>query len=272
MSKCKLQKGEISILIEEQLLDSSGNSWIDDWTVNCDLEVGTVLRIPYEPQNIKEIQSAKPPVVERNKQSENKPAEETIRDKKDFKPGRVTKPKKQTEIPKNKPIITNVAEDSVEKEEIPVPVEEKKETTIGDENMAKKDQELIATVEQPGTDNLSAELMQMAKDNASDPTVTIILAAMAVFGGGAAMKFYKQWAEQRHEEKMAKIKADSKSQNDSPGQCQAVHAQLTAELADVKGRVGSLENKVSLNADFDGDRLERRVKKLEKWRKDSEEE
>jgi hypothetical protein len=35
--------------------------------------------------------------------------------------------------------------------------------------------------------------------------------------------------------------------------------------------MGTLENKVSIDADFDGERLEKRVKKLEKWRKESEE-
>ena len=113
--------------------------------------------------------------------------------------------------------------------------------------------------------------MKMAKENAADPTVTIVLAALAVFGGGAAMKFYKQWSEQRHEEKMTKIKIESKGQDKSPGQCQAVHAQLTAEVTEVKTRLGTLENKASINADFDGDRLEKRVKKLEKWRKESDE-
>ena len=47
-----------------KLLDSKGNSWVDDWTVNCDLEVGTVLRIPYEPQDIKRTQETPPPVAE----------------------------------------------------------------------------------------------------------------------------------------------------------------------------------------------------------------
>ena len=50
MSKCKLQKGDISILIEEKLQDSSGHAWPDGWTVNCEVEVGTILRIPYESQ------------------------------------------------------------------------------------------------------------------------------------------------------------------------------------------------------------------------------
>ena len=136
--------------------------------------------------------------------------------------------------------------------------------------MAKKEkQELVATVEQPANDNVSAELMKLAKENSSDPIVTMVLAAMAVFGGGAAMKFYKQWAEQRHEEKMEKIKMESKGQDKSPGQCQAVHAQLTAQLTEVKAKVSALDSRIDV--DFDGDRLERRVKKLEKWKKEQEE-
>ena len=137
--------------------------------------------------------------------------------------------------------------------------------------MPKSNSQLIATVQQPTPDAVSQDLMKIAKDNATDPTVAIILAALAVFGGGAAFKFYRQWSEQKHEEKMAKIKIESKGQDKSPGQCQAVHAQLTADLAEVKSRVGTLENKVSVDADFDGERLEKRVKKLEKWRKESEE-
>ena len=272
MSKCKLQKGDVSILIEEKLLDSKGNSWVDDWTVNCDLEVGTVLRIPYEPQDIKRTQETPPPVAEIREKPRELVREESAREIKDQKPGRVSNPKKQDEIQKIEPILTEVAEKPVEEETASITEEKNEEQTEGGTSMAKKDQELIATVQQPTPDAVSSELMKMAKDNASDPTVTIILAALAVFGGGAAMKFYRQWAEQKHEEKMAKIKIESKGQDKSPGQCQAVHAQLTAEVAEVKSRIGTLENQVSVNADFDGERLEKRVKKLEKWRKESDEE
>lgn len=271
MSKCKLQKGDVSILIEEKLLDSKGNSWVDDWTVNCDLEVGTVLRIPYEPQDIKKTQETPPPVAEIREKPREPAREESVREIKEQGSGRSSGSKKQDEIQKIEPILTEVVEKPVE-EEASVTEEKNEEQIEGDTSMAKKEQELIATVQQPTPDAVSSELMKLAKDNASDPTVTIILAALAVFGGGAAMKFYRQWSEQKHEEKMAKIKIESKGQDKSPGQCQAVHAQLTAEVAEVKSRIGTLENQVSVNADFDGERLEKRVKKLEKWRKESDEE
>lgn len=239
MSKCKLQKGDISLLVEESLLSKDKTELIKDWTIDCDIEAGTTIRIPYDIKQVK------------------------LEPKPDPKPKQ--KPKK----------IIEKTTPKVEKVEVQPEVEPKIETqqapkeTGGSEMPKKEKQELVATVEQPANDNVSAELMKLAKENSSDPTVTMILAAMAVFGGGAAMKFYRQWSEQRHEEKMEKIKMDSKNQDKSPGECQTVHAQLTAQLTEVKSKVNSLEN--SIDVDFDGDRLERRVKKLEKWKKEQEE-
>ena len=272
MPKCKLQKGDVSILIEEKLLDSKGNSWTDDWTVNCDLEVGTVLRIPYEPQDIKKTQETPIPVPETREEIREPVREENTREVKEKSAGRSSASKKQEEPQAPEPILTEVAEKPVEEKLINLTEEKKEEKKEGGEEMPKSDPQLIATVQQPTPDAISSDLMKMAKENATDPTVTIILAALAVFGGGAAFKFYRQWSEQKHEEKMAKIKIESKGQDKSPGQCQAVHAQLTADLAEVKSRVSTLENKISIDADFDGERLEKRVKKLEKWRKESEDE
>jgi len=237
--------------------------------------VGTVLRIPYEPQDIKKTQEASPPVPETREEIREPVREENAREVKEKSSGRSSGSKKQEEPQASGPILTDVAEKPVE-EKLVIPTEEKneekkEEKKEGGKNMPKSNSQLIATVQQPTPDAVSQDLMKIAKDNATDPTVAIILAALAVFGGGAAFKFYRQWSEQKHEEKMAKIKIESKGQDKSPGQCQSVHAQLTADLSNVKSRVGTLENKVSVDADFDGERLEKRVKKLEKWRKESEE-
>ena len=268
MSKCKLQKGDVSILIEEKLQDALGRSWPDGWTVNCEIEVGTTLRIPYEPQDNKAQEKKELPKPTPNL---SKPSGKAIPAKKKTQiVQRKKELKKQEESQPPEPIVTDVAEKLVE-EKLVTPTKEKtEEKKEGVKTMPKSDSQLIATVQQPTPDVLSQDLMKMAKENAADPTVTIILAALAVFGGGAAFKFYRQWSEQKHEEKMAKIKIDSKGQDKSPGQCQTVHAQLTADLAEVKSRVGTLENKVSVDADFDGERLEKRVKKLEKWKKETE--
>jgi len=269
MSKCKLQKGDISILIEEKLQDAAGQAWPDGWTVNCEVEVGTILRIPYEPQ-VKRIQEKK----ELSKPTPKLPkaSDKSIFSKKKTQIVKYKKgPKKQKESREPKLIVTDVTEKPVEEKLVDSTEEKNKEKIKGGENMPKSDSQLIATVQQPTPDPITSDLAKIAKENAADPTVTIILAALAVFGGGAAFKFYRQWSEQKHEEKMAKIKIESKGQDKSPGQCQAVHAQLTADLAEVKSRVGTLENKVSIDADFDGERLEKRVKKLEKWKKETEE-
>jgi len=234
MSKCKLQKGDVSLLVEESLLSKDKTELIKDWTIDCDIEAGTTIRIPYD---IKEVKL------------EPKPKPKKI----------IKKPTPKVEKVEVRP------KPEIKIEEVPEVLQE-----TGGLEMAKKEkQELVATVEQPANDNVSAELMKLAKENSSDPIVTMVLAAMAVFGGGAAMKFYKQWSEQRHEEKMEKIKMESKGQDKSPGQCQAVHAQLTAQLTEVKAKVSALDNRIDV--DFDGDRLERRVKKLEKWKKEQEE-
>jgi len=270
MSKCKLQKGDVSILIEENLQDASGHSWPDGWTVSCKVEVGTILRIPYEPQvnRVQEKKELSKPTPKLPKSSDKSISSKKKTQIVKYKKG----PKKQKESREPKPIITSVTTPTPVKENLITLTEEKnEEKKEGGENMPKSNSQLIATVQQPAPDAVSQDLMKIAKDNATDPTVAIILAALAVFGGGAAFKFYRQWSEQKHEEKMAKIKIESKGQDKSPGQCQAVHAQLTADLAEVKSRVGTLENKISVDADFDGERLEKRVKKLEKWKKESEE-
>lgn len=244
MSKCKLQKGKISILVDQKLLSEDKTEWVKDWTINCELEQGTILRIPLDSQDVKLAKKTK----------------------------KQPKQKQRKKIIKQEPLVeleekeTPVLEGVIEKPpELP-----KVENIKGGQQMAKKEkQELIATVEQPANDSVSRELMNLAKENSSDPMVTMVLAAMAVFGGGAAMKFYRQWSEQKHEEKMEKIKMDSKNQDKSPGECQTVHAQLTAQITEVKSKVNSLESRIDV--DFDGDRLERRVKKLEKWKKEKEE-
>ena len=241
MSKCKLQKGDVSLLVEENLLSKDKTELIKDWTIDCDIEAGTTIRIPYDIKEIKLQKKPEPkPKLTPKKKIIKKPTIEV--EKVEVQPEVELKVEKAPEIPQQ----------------------------IGGSEMPKKEkQELVATVEQPANDNVSAELMKLAKENSSDPTVTMILAAMAVFGGGAAMKFYRQWSEQKHEEKMEKIKMDSKNQDKSPGECQTVHAQLTAQITEVKAKVSSIEN--SIDVDFDGDRLERRVKKLERWKKEQEE-
>ena len=73
---------------------------------------------------------------------------------------------------------------------------------------------------------------------------------------------------------MTQMKLEAKAkgmEGQSPGPCQTVHAQLKAEVEELKSRMEKVDKKMSLNADFDGDDIERKVRRLEKWRKSLEE-
>jgi hypothetical protein len=121
---------------------------------------------------------------------------------------------------------------------------------------------------------LAGELNSLAQTTGADPALTIVLAAIAVLGGGAAWKFYKQHSEQKHDQKMAQMKLDAKAkgmEGQSPGPCQTVHAALKTEVEELRARLSKVDQKMAINADFDGDDLERKVRKLEKWRKSLEE-
>mgnify|MGYP001357674650 FL=1 len=55
-----------------------------------------------------------------------------------------------------------------------------------------------------------------------------------------------------------------------PPPCQAANAKLEAELKHLKGKLADVDKKLSFSADFDGDLLERKVKKLERRIRDIE--
>jgi hypothetical protein len=114
---------------------------------------------------------------------------------------------------------------------------------------------------------LTGEFSTLAQSTGGDSMLTILLALIAVVGGGAAWKFYRQHSEQKHEQKMAQMKMNAKAQGMSgaqPPPCQVANAKLEAEVKQIKSRLGAIDNKMSLNADFDGDFIERKVKKLER--------
>ena len=138
-----------------------------------------------------------------------------------------------------------------------------------------QEQELTATTVADPTGGLTGELNALAQTTGTDPTLTIVLAVIAVLGGGTAWKFYRQHSEQKHEQEMQKMKLEAKAkglEGQPPGPCQTVHAQLKAEVEEMKARLDKVDKKMALNADFDSDDLERKVRKLEKWRRSLEDE
>ena len=119
----------------------------------------------------------------------------------------------------------------------------------------------------PTAGALAGDFSGLAQSTGGDSMLTVILALIAVVGGGAAWKFYRQHSEQKHEQKMAQMKMNAQAQGINgaqPPPCQAANAKLEAEVKQIKSRLGTIDNKMSLNADFDGDFIERKVKKLER--------
>ena len=275
MSECKLKNGSISTLVQEDLRQDGSESWVKNWPDECSLEVGTIIRIPYDEEVIDRLEQEK-------EQSEKKPEPKP---EEDVPPP--PKPEKKPELKKSTPKKKAKPKDKPQVKKKPKKAEPKKKQEAqpsnpsegqnqapdkkGEEQMPSNGQNAITQV--PGSPNLTQDLTNLAGQTGTDPMLTIVLALVAVLGGGTAWKFYRQYSEQKHDERMQQMKLDSKSKSDdAPGECKTVHAQLNAEITQIKTRLNEVDNKLAINADFDGDRLARRVKKLERWRKDVEEE
>ena len=72
---------------------------------------------------------------------------------------------------------------------------------------------------------------------------------------------------------MKQMEIDAKMQGlqgAQPPPCQAANVKLETEIKEIKARLGKIDQKMSLNADFDGDLLTRKFKKLERRVKDLE--
>ena len=100
------------------------------------------------------------------------------------------------------------------------------------------------------------------------PMVAIALAGMAVAGGSKAWNFYRERAEQKHEQEMQKLKMEAQSQGmegEPPPACQAANQKMQADLDDVKSKLSAVQKKTSMiSADFDGEDVERQIKRMKK--------
>lgn len=115
-----------------------------------------------------------------------------------------------------------------------------------------------------------AEIIEVAK-GADDGMIGVVLALVAVLGGGAAWRFYSQHSkqkaeiaakrdEQAHELAMRRLDVEAQAATTSPPPCLAKHAEIEARLSSVESKNASL----TLPAGFDADELSERVEKLEK--------
>jgi hypothetical protein len=114
------------------------------------------------------------------------------------------------------------------------------------------------------------EIVKIAQ-GADGGTVGVVMALVAVLGGGAAWKFYSQHSKQRAEIEAKKVEQDyqlsmrrldleAQTANASPPPCLAKHAEIEARISAVESKSASL----GLPAGFDADEMNERVEKLEK--------
>ena len=147
-----------------------------------------------------------------------------------------------------------------------------------EDTKAPAEEGLVATTEASAAPSgLDADAMSKLAGAANgDSTMLIVLGVIGLAGAGTTWKFLTQWSEQRHEQKMKQLDINERATGlgaASPPPCQAAHAKLEAELAETKSRLAAIEKKsMSLSADFDGEDLERQVKKLSRTVKAMQEE
>lgn len=108
-------------------------------------------------------------------------------------------------------------------------------------------QNTVASVGAPNT--AADELSKLIPANGQIGPMTIILAGIAVLGGGAGWKFYSQHSKQKHELKLAEIEADKEKLNhldeESKKEIKDIKSSLAASVRDISGRVDDLNRKVS---------------------------
>lgn len=114
----------------------------------------------------------------------------------------------------------------------------------------------------------SGDLAALAQSVGGDSTLTIVLAVLAVVGGGAAWKTYQRFSEQKHEQAMEKLKLDREAAGmggAQPPPCAVKQAEVDAKLAEFSARLDAVMKKTAtLDGDFDGADLTRDVKRLQK--------
>ena len=98
--------------------------------------------------------------------------------------------------------------------------------------------------------------------------VAIALTGMAVAGGSKAWNFYRERAEQKHEQEMQKLKMEAQSQGtegEQPPACQAANQKIQLDLDALQSKISSIEKKTSMiSSDFDGEDVERQIKRMKK--------
>ena len=199
---------------------------------DCELKVGSSIRI-----------------------YDNKPAE------KETKPvSNKTSTEKATPTPDPKPAPVPV--EAPKPEPTPEPAPPKVETVATPD--------VPQLVESVGVSQDITAAADAAKELGGDyaPMVAIALAGMAVAGGSKAWNYYRDRAEQKHEQEMQKLKIEAQSQGmegQQPPPCQAANQKILAEVDALKSKLSAVQKKTSMiSADFDGEDVERQIKRMKK--------
>lgn len=177
-------------------------------------------------------------------------------------------------------------EEEQEKQEKPQPKPRKKPvktepiSTVEEVVPASTPEALLSIIPDGGVPSVEALVaapanLQAVLPKAADTSgLTVLMAVVAVAGGGAAWKFYDSYSKRKHEENMARIERG----DDQHGACKAERAALDAKLSQVAERLEGalrkldevakgLEQVRSESPSLGGlepDVLEERLEKLEK--------
>ena len=177
------------------------------------------------------------------------------------------------EIPKNPKAATqNNVLDNVEPKNSTMNQITSKEITVEEVEMPDNNttnDELNAHEVQPVVTPESLNIV--TQQAGGDSSLSMLLAILAVVGGGAAWKFYTQYSEQKHEQKMKEMELQAKAAGlagASPPPCQTAQAEMKAEIDSLKTKVNST---ATLLEDVDLDLYARKIKKLDKRLKALEE-
>lgn len=142
---------------------------------------------------------------------------------------------------------------------------EASETVLNEVSVPEPKKEVEAITSVP---DAPFDLNQVIQSTGGGAGVAVVLAIVAVAGGGAAWKFYKQFAEQKHEQAMKKLELQAQAQGlngAQPPPCAAQNAVIEGRLAAMEAKLATVEKKsASFSADFDAEEIEDRVLKLEK--------
>jgi len=229
---CVIRSGEVAIITTKGLILPDGS--LRDQK-NCSFEKGSTLRLHYEEETTQSFEEEKP--------MPDTPTPEAV-------PPTVTA--SATEPPPA-PVLTT-ATAAVPAAPVAAPV-------------AAPQTELIATTEVPSSDladvtGAANAATQLGGDYA--PIVGLLLAAMAILGGGKAWGYYRERAEQKHALEMEKLKIQSVSPSSRPPSCKQAQVQVDERLDAHEKKISKLERQSLELGDLDGDEVLRRLKKLER--------